>query len=323
MNISISPYTLNFAAGSPRAAREGALLRFDFGYDAIGYADCHPWPEAGDAPLSEQLALLSKNKLTSLTRRSLTYAMIDANARKRKDSVFDHLTIPESHYLVVDLDEDKTSEVQKAAKDGFKAIKIKVGINPVNEIPLLKQWAELLRDYGCKFRLDFNCRLTESEFVDYLLKLGSAIKSIEFVEDPFSYDPQHWEFIRKKYRIALACDKESERAVNYPASCDYLIVKPAVQNAAHFYTDQLKGRKLVFTTYLDHPLGQLAAAYVAATAAKENVMLGTCGLFSHSVYQENPFNRQLSRSGTVLIPPKGTGFGYDDLLRELPWKPLV
>jgi len=46
--------------------REGALLRV-----GEGFADVHPWPELGDAPLDEQLALLSHGQTTPLTRRSL------------------------------------------------------------------------------------------------------------------------------------------------------------------------------------------------------------------------------------------------------------
>ena len=46
--------------------REGALIRV-----GDGFADVHPWPELGDAPLDEQLALLARGETTPLSERSL------------------------------------------------------------------------------------------------------------------------------------------------------------------------------------------------------------------------------------------------------------
>src|SRR6476659_4640671 len=53
--------------------RRGALIRVDG-----GYADIHPWPELGDLPLDEQLALLARGETPSLTASSLEVASIDA-----------------------------------------------------------------------------------------------------------------------------------------------------------------------------------------------------------------------------------------------------
>src|SRR4029078_6257499 len=66
--------------------REGALLRA-----GDGFADIHPWPELGDEPLEEQLKHVE-------TLPALHYARIDGEARRRGVSLFDGLTIPESHW---------------------------------------------------------------------------------------------------------------------------------------------------------------------------------------------------------------------------------
>ena len=63
-------------------ARRGALIRVDG-----GFADVHPWPELGDAPLDEQLALLARGETTPLTRASLHWARVDADARARGVSI--------------------------------------------------------------------------------------------------------------------------------------------------------------------------------------------------------------------------------------------
>jgi O-succinylbenzoate synthase len=64
---------------------------------------------------------------------------------------------------------------------------------------------------------------------------------------------------------------------------------------------------------MDHALGQLCAAYEAAKA-KLSVH---CGLLTHLVYAEDPFFRQLSHHHGTLLPPNGTGFGFDKELAEL------
>ena len=61
-------YTLRMRSG---VVREGALLRVN-----DGFADVHPWPTLGDAPLDEQLALLARGELTPLTRASLRCAAL-------------------------------------------------------------------------------------------------------------------------------------------------------------------------------------------------------------------------------------------------------
>ncbi|PYQ33811.1 MAG: hypothetical protein DMF57_08030, partial [Acidobacteria bacterium] len=73
--------------------RRGALIRI-----GGGFADIHPWPEFGDAPLDAQIATLARGQTTPLTRRSLEMAALDAQARDRGVSLFEGVSIPESHW---------------------------------------------------------------------------------------------------------------------------------------------------------------------------------------------------------------------------------
>jgi len=72
------------------------------------------------------------------------------------------------------------------------------------------------------------------------------------------------------------------------------------------------------TSYMDHPVGQLFAAYVAAKHATSS----RCGLVTHVLYEKNAFIEQLGIDGMRLVPPAGRGIGFDDLLERLPWKKL-
>src|SRR5436305_13717734 len=98
--------------------RHGALIRVG---DGVG--DVHPWPELGDAPLDEQLALLARGQTTALTAQSLHFAAIDAAARCDGRSLFDGVTIPESHWPAD----------AGAAPDAFDTLKVKMP--PTGELP--------------------------------------------------------------------------------------------------------------------------------------------------------------------------------------------
>ena len=65
---------------------------------------------------------------------------------------------------------------------------------------------------------------------------------------------------------------------------------------------------------MDHPIGQLHAAYVAARSAPEAV----CGLVTHVLYESDPFIERMRIDGTRLVVPD-----FTDLLEALPWKKLA
>ena len=246
-----------------------------------GYADVHPWPELGDVVLDEQLSLLARGVTTPLTARSLFFARLDAEARREGRSLFDGLAIPASHWLLFD-----------EPPAAFDTVKIKM---PRALDPALARY---------RLRLDFNATLTAEEFIRWLDRLDPAFH-VEFVEDPCPYDDATWRALRKRVRLALDRDVRDE--------ADVLVVKPAVQEVPN------DGREIVITSYMDHPVGQLFAAYVAATTKTSD----RCGLLTHLVYEPNAFSERLRIDGMRLVPPGGTGIGFDDLLYALPWRTLA
>lgn len=303
MKVTHSLYTLQPHDG--RQARQGAVLRFEL-TEGIGYADCHPWESLGDLPLGQQLELLKQGRLTTLTSRSLHFARIDAKARSQGVSLFKDLKIPASHFLIADLARWQPEDLPAIVGKGYKHLKIKLGQDLEAEIPILQ---DLLKRCELKVRLDFNNRLTKAQFEDFLDKIDK--QRIEFCEDPFPYDAASWRDIQKQ-GVALALDNCSERAIQAESSAAYLIIKPAVQDETPFLA--ITRQNIIVTSYLDHPLGQMAAAYVAGRIQRVNPSrLATCGLLSHSAYLENPFSRAL-KEGPNFSAPVGTGFGFDHCL---------
>ncbi|HEY0158732.1 MAG TPA: enolase C-terminal domain-like protein [Thermoanaerobaculia bacterium] len=266
MRVDVHRYTLRRRDGGVRA---GALLR-----TAGGYADVHPWPELGDAPLDEQLALLARGETTPLTRASLHLASVDGEARARGVSLFAGLTIPESHWP------------GNEPPEGFDTVKIK-GVQPVPE--------------GVRIRIDFNARLTAEEFL--LLAERLPKERIDFVEDPCPYDAATWRELRARTGLRLALDR-------FTGEADLLVHKPALSVEFPVFRGEI-----VVTSYMDHPVGQFGAAWVAAT----HDVSPRCGLMTHVLYEPDAFVERVEREGARLLPPRGTGIGFDDLLESLPW----
>jgi o-succinylbenzoate synthase len=251
------------------APRIGALIRV-----GGGFADVHPWPELGDAPLEAQLALLARGETTQLTRASMHWASIDADARRRGVSLFEGLTIPLSHWS------------GNEPPDGFDTVKTK-GVMPVPD--------------HVRIRIDFNGRLSGAEFLRIAETLPQS--RIDFIEDPCPYDEEVWQLLRERTGLRLALDR-------FEGVADVLVHKPALHTAFPVFNGEI-----VATSYMDHPVGQFFAAYVAAA----NRVSARCGLFTHALYEPDAFIERIRAGGARLLPPGGTGIGFDDLLEDLPW----
>jgi len=244
------------------APRQGALLRA-----GEGFADVHPWPELGDAPLDEQLALLARGETTPLTRRSLWFASV------WKRDLFDGLAIPRSHWPGSD------------PPDGFDTVKVKMpgGVLPPSH----------------RLRLDFNASIDAAAFAALAPTLPR--ERIDFVEDPCPYDAATWRALHD-LGFHLALDRHVATD-----GVDVLVVKPAVQDVPHVDIP------IIITSYMDHPIGQLHAAYVAATHTPN----ATCGLVTNVLFESDPFLERMRIDNARLVPPD-----FTDLLEALPWKRL-
>ncbi|HEV8050955.1 MAG TPA: enolase C-terminal domain-like protein [Parachlamydiaceae bacterium] len=324
MEIGFSKYQLFPAGNSGNKPREGALLKVLQKDGQFGYSDCHPWFELGDAPLQEQLDLIASGRYTSLTSQSLLFAQIDAQARRNQINLFKDLQTPQNHYHISTGNLLTDELMERLANAGIRLIKVKVGNHFHEDCAMLHRTASKLRSSNLKLRLDFNCKFDQRLFLEFLSQCSQQLDIVDFFEDPFPYDPDAWQTTRERYPVQLACDRESLRAISFPQSCDYLVVKPAIQDVTPFLTHKTKGRRLVLTSYLDHPIGQLSGLYTASTILKSHPeLLSDCGFLSHHAYIPTLFTSKFNFNGSQLFPStEGTGFGFDNLLKELKWEAL-
>jgi O-succinylbenzoate synthase len=301
--------------------RSGVLLRFEFAPGSFGYSDLHPWPELGDAPLDAQIARLKRGEFTALTQRSYALAQLDAGARARGVSLWEGRVIPPSHRLIPDLNAMEHSDL--AAATGIRRLKIKVGRDPEREVAQLSSLSKEFRKAGIKIRLDFNSRLSSAEFAEFLKRIDLGV--LDFVEDPFPYHGPRWAEFQKEFGVRLALDRVSEMQdfPSFPGSYSVLVLKPASQDPDWICKKaQQQGASLVVTSSMDHPYGQLCAAWEASRLVSQNIQLEACGLLTHLCYEAlSTQSEWTSVFGMELTPPnEGCGFGLDSFLESQNWE---
>ena len=283
-------------ARSGRRVLEGFLIRVDGGYGCV-----QPWPELGDATLEEQWQALRSGGTTPLLVRARECAAADAAARREGQSLFAGLTVPPSHATV-------TGGANFAAlrAEGFEVVKLKGGRDWKQGVAQIRAAVAA----GLRVRADFNGVLTEREFVDFARAAADVREGVDFVEDPVPYEPEVWERLRQETGWKLALDR-AERAA--AGGFDLRVLKPAA--------DAMLPQQgpVVITSYMDHPVGQVFAAWEAARYAGTQ---GHAGLLTHHLFEPDAFTARLAVAGPDWVSPGGTGLGFDDLLEALPWVPL-
>ncbi|MFI0435488.1 MAG: hypothetical protein ACH350_07175 [Parachlamydiaceae bacterium] len=294
--------------------RKGALLKVSFEWGGTGYADCHPWPELGDLSLAKQLMELAQGNMTALTRSSLWFASLDAKIRFEERGALSSLNPQRSHLLVPDIFQLTPSIVEQMIEKGVTHVKLKMGRCIEHEVKYLHL---LFYRTPLKLRLDFNETLTAQSCSLFLDAIATMRENIDFIEDPFAFDIPQWIAIQKEGWM-LACDRQAAIAADHPEAAAVLVIKPAL----HPFEDWKKkgGQMHITTSYLGHPIGQVAAAYVASQIDPSCAHVH--GLLSHHVYRPTPFSRQLNWGSPFFLPPPGTGFGFDSELEQIEWLPL-
>ncbi len=315
-DVWISPYRLRargfLNAVSARREFEGALIRVGDGYGCI-----HPWPELGDPPLEKCLEDLKGRRFWPIVRRAMRCAEFDEAARTREESLFEEMEVPRSHATLVRGD---AKELAVAVDAGFDIIKMKAGRDVEKEAAFLE---EMVAEYpSLKWRLDFNEYLDVKAAEVFLTDLSSRVRlAIDFIEDICPFSETAWEALWKKFRVRLAVDRES--GPNRKAA-QVTVVKPAVDEP--FLLSEaaaMNGQGVVITSYMDHPLGQAFAAWEAARM--ELIfpgLIGTCGVQTHHLFEQDSFVNLLGEWKPEFKMPGGTGLGFDDELAALTWTSL-
>ncbi|HEX2751219.1 MAG TPA: AMP-binding protein, partial [Verrucomicrobiales bacterium] len=296
--IFVHPFrlTLRDSTGNARASsrvRPGFLLRHRDGYGCV-----QPWPELEDPSVSELLERLRNGAFHPLLARALACAEADGAARRAGHSLFAGLTIPRSHATV-----PGEADFPSLAAAGFHTVKLKAH----GTDPSIVQRVAAAAASGLKIRIDYN-----ETGADTLTLLRPWAEQIEFIEDPQPYDADRWRELAALTGFDLALDRLPS---GIPDRGGYAVrvLKPALEECMPGNADA------VITSYMDHPLGQMFAAWEAARYSGPQ---REAGLLTHPLYEPDAFTETVVSHGPQLLAPAGTGLGFDHLLETLPWRPV-
>lgn len=315
--------------------KEGYLLKIVFKNFGIGYSDYFIWENFGDISLISQIELLKKGINNVHILKSIYFASIDAKYRAINKNIFNNIILPKNHFTCVNYNELNFNFIEKLKSDGFSIIKLKCGISINEEISFINKISPILKNNNMSLRLDFNLCLSFDEYINFLSMIDLNIENINFIEDPIEHNYNNWKKIKNIYsNIKLAADKINNKFLIECISknkklkiLDYLVVKPAVQDIRIFSNNKfnIKKNEIIFTSYMDHPIGQLSALYEAALFYKINFQnTQDCGFITHTLYEKNSYSEALSIVDAKLIPSlDGTGFGYNNLLENENWKRIL
>jgi len=282
--------------------REGFLIKKGEGFGVV-----HPWPELGDQTVEECLKSLRDGHNSPLVQRALDccQAIEEETFFDNKLTIQNHATLPKlAHSLV-----------QEAVESGFQVIKFKRGKDWMR---LRKKTSAIMEAFpALRWRIDFNGALgSHRDLVQFLNSVPR--ERIDFIEDPFQ-DPKLTESFKG---FPLGYDWV------VPAKLDleqnYLIAKPAAQSLEHI--ESLAGKnpeKVIFTSYMDPPLGQLfALAQARQFYTKFQVSTPPlCGLVTQGLYGETEYSKLLGNPSPLLEAPSRESL--DHLLNQESWKPVT
>lgn len=298
-------------ARSSRREFEGVLLRDAEG----GHACIHPWPELGDPTLQRCLQDLAGARRWPIVRRALRCMEMDGAARSVEDSLFEELDIPLSHATLIGCDED---QVRAAVEAGFTAAKLKCGTSPSAELAFLERMSSTYPKL--KWRLDFNETGDADELADRFSKMpGEVLGRIDFLEDPCAFSETKWAELHRKTRLRLAVDRESGP---HREAAQVTVIKPAVDEPWLLAEAAAgRGQRVVVTSYMDHPVGQAFSAWEAGRLALQFPgLVDMCGLQTHHLFEKDAFTEALGPWKPEFHPVVGKGLGFDEILKDLPWK---
>lgn len=304
--------------------RKGAILRVRFDSGAVGYADLCPYPEMGDRPLEIELNQIALGKSSAMGLRSLNFATLDAEARIRKESLFNPKIRIKNHFLITDISRFDLDRVEQIETSGYAEFKVKMGQDLVKETELVERLTNRFSSRS-KLRLDFNASLSRDRFVDFFDKNQKWLRPcLEYIEDPFTYDPREWREVSQKRGIIFALDLAADAVSTQAEGAQVIVIKPAIHDPA-LLIEKFKGtnKKFVFTHYMDFPLGQmfaLATAQYYYTSVREQLL--SCGLQFHDIYEGFTFQDHVKMDGPYILPPEGYGVGFDKLLENQSWVEL-
>jgi hypothetical protein len=314
-DLESTHYSAKFYGASLDETLHGVLLRRGRQISCL-----QPWPQLGDPSLNDLLKQLQappsewhpllKNALAVFEDPSFSVTSLHEYERAE-------LSLP-SHVLVSY--ESRRDEIISFLEQGFREFKIKFRPHFDPHGGVFAHFQELKNSFPIRLRLDSNSTFPSAEsFLKQWHRFSGLHKEIEFVEDPVALDLLTWKRLQDE-GVSIAADRPlhflSPREVDADFPCRFLVMKP-IRHRLEDWDSTLRssGKKLVFTTALDHPWGQLWAFHSIHQLRLKGIVCETSGLFTETL-QSSALNPLVASHGGVQL--RGLS-SFLEQTERLPW----
>ncbi len=276
--------------------KNGVLIKIEDDLGNYGISELSTWLEFGDLNLHDEIGTQGK-----LYQQAIARAEIDLEARKNKIKLISEKPI---------LNNILISDFKSCSQKLNSQLTYKVKGN--HEIDLLAEFLNSKADQVFKFRIDFNHSLNEIEFSKWFALLDKkTIDKIEYVEDPFTFNLEHWAFWNQKIKLALDWDQSGE------ANWDYRIIKPTRDELTYLEKSQLKNFSL--TSMMDHPVG-LVFGLIWAQKYPELIH----GFLTLDLFEVTAFHSDFTSENEKLnYKSSGFGIGFEKQIQNIQWIPQL
>jgi O-succinylbenzoate synthase len=312
MELSVVPYQLVGKRG--RQIRAGALLRWRSG-ERLAYGGLSAWESLGDESLAAALESYRGprqgwTRLAQASFTNLTSLATDRSAASPDDPV-----VASSALIGWEArsDTELRSDFVQAVSDGFRVVKLKLdAIDDARWGWFLSSLDEQLSKApaASRVRLDFNARWTVDQVRVFWDRLSPELRrQVDYIEDPCPRDVLTWKQLAAE-GVPLAIDMVDEEALDEPlhdlfSFVDTLVWKPARQSLE---LARNWPRRLVVTSYLDHPLTERRARQWALRLRADE----THGVSTSRLFQPD--------SATAKFWSNPSGTERLESLSRLPWQ---
>lgn len=256
-----------------------------------------PWPGLGDPNLEQLLGKLNAPSAEQhpLLRNSLA-ALNDSLFSKETLRSYEkeNTSIP-THVLIKK--DDSKELLESLLQSGVNRFKIKLRIDYDFAAGVFEHLISLRDKFEFWLRFDANATTSFDEFQECWRRLGALQPCVEFVEDPCPYDWNHWTALCDN-GVSIANDRPlhfqnpEEITANFP--CEFLVMKPIRHDLSEWINCfKNSQKKLVLTTALDHPWGQLWAFHNYVKLREQGIPLEHGGFATATL--KNTYHNPLQR----------------------------
>jgi o-succinylbenzoate synthase len=328
------------SAAGEIAERRGLVLRLVTDAGVIGLGEASPHPALGPATLREVEAALERiasrligsevgcldtlyTNLPPALACALDVAACDALARVQGVSVARLLSddvrthVPVNAVISAERAGEAAGQAAAARAAGFPAVKLKVGVGPIDEE---RQLVAAVRDAvgpDVALRLDANGAWDAERAIRAIQSLEAH--DLEFVEQPVpAEDLDGLRRVQRSVRTPIAADEaitsvEAARRVLELGAVRVLVVKPMVVGGLRPARRIVElaaeaGISAVVTTTIDAAIGVAAALHLAATLPAGSP---ACGLATSSLLADDIVTQPLVPHDGAMALPEGPGLGIE------------